>query len=77
MMELAVKYDLLGADSWKLTDSELIARLTTQTVGDAQLIGEVGRRLTLGDLYSPLILWRTPSTSAYPTLASAESEAHY
>ncbi len=71
MLELGVAYDLVGADSWSLTDDQLLFRLTNDAVGDAQSVAEMGRRLMTGDLYAPLGLWRTTDVDAYPVLSSA------
>ena len=72
MMELGVEAGILGADSWLMTDDAVIAWLIRESVGEAQIIGEIGRRLTLGDLYTPLVLWRSPSISSYNIVSRIE-----
>jgi uncharacterized protein len=71
MMEHAVEQQIIGADSWRLTDDELLSYLTHQ-VGEGQLIGEIGRRLTVGDLYTPLVLWSSPDINAYRQLSGVD-----
>lgn len=70
--EDAVKMQMIGLDSWRLTDEEMIQHLQSGSVGDAQAVEDMLRRLRLGDLYTPLVMARSSSVGAYKELAKIE-----
>lgn len=57
----------VGIDNWRLTDEELIQRFLGE-IGDSQSIKEITCRLRLGQLYTPIMLARSPSIDAYKKL---------
>ena len=73
-MELAVEFDLLGPDTWLKTDLELYNMLEKDSVGDAQEIGNLIRRIKCGDLYFPVALVRSKKVSLYKHFSSIESK---
>ncbi len=70
-VETAASAHLLGVDDWKLTDDALLDALETRSVGEHQLIGQIVKRLRLGDLFDCIDVWTTPETTAYSRLADA------
>jgi hypothetical protein len=74
MMEQAVNHNILGAESWLLTDDQLMARLTTVTIGETQEVAELGKRLIAGQLYVPLGLWFTRDVDCYAALSQADEK---
>jgi hypothetical protein len=65
--EDAAMQERVGIDNWRLTDEELIQRFLGE-IGDSQSIKEITCRLRLGQLYTPIMLARSPSIDAYKTL---------
>lgn len=71
-MEEAVRYGLLEADAWILTDDELLSVLEKKAVGESQAIADISKRLRCGALYEPVVLfesgfpdgWRLKSDAA-------------
>ncbi|MEX0827553.1 MAG: HD domain-containing protein, partial [Haliea sp.] len=70
MIESSVASGLIGADSWLLTDDELLARLKDESIGESQGVGELARRLVLGDLYYPVLLAQLPGVKPYDSVAN-------
>ncbi len=70
-VEAAIEAKLLGPDSWKLTDDELLSELEVTSVGEHQLIRQIIRRLRLGDLFECIEVWATPQTGPYDLLSEA------
>lgn len=70
IVEDAVEASLLGADSWRFTDLELLYEIERQAKGDAQHIGELSRRLRAGELYHPVALWESDEVGAYHRLSA-------
>lgn len=71
-IEIAIAKDLLGANSWVHTDSELLAILERNGIGDAQAVSDLIKRLRVGDLYIPISLLKSPSIGQYSSLCSTE-----
>jgi hypothetical protein len=63
----------VGADSWRMTDEELVQHFLSQ-VGENQGIKEIVRRLRLGALFSPVLIGRSRSIRAYRTLNKIETK---
>jgi HD superfamily phosphohydrolase len=70
--EDAVRYGLVGADSWKLTDEELMNVYEHGSVGEAQNVKNLAQRLRTGNLYSPVVLLRTPTVDLYTKITRME-----
>lgn len=70
--EEAAKYDLVGTDSWRLADDELLFDLQHQSIGESQIVKNLFRRLRLGDLYTPFLLIRTPNGDVYDKVSKRE-----
>ena len=71
-IEVAISYDLVGADSWVMTDSGFLDFLEQKGVGEAQEVREYVRRLRRGDLYEPVALYESPAVEKYVSLSSTE-----
>lgn len=76
-MELAVEHDLVGSDSWIMTDDELLFDLEKRGIGEAQDVADLIRRLRRGDLYHPVALYRTRGTAAYAALNRIERKREF
>lgn len=57
-IELATEAQLIGTDSWILTDDGLIQLLISSSVGEHQEIGVLVKRLMLAQLYEPVAILR-------------------
>lgn len=71
-MERAIATNLVGADSWLKTDSELLYHLEKKSVGDAQDIADIVRRLKSGELYEPIVLLETSAIEQYDRLSQID-----
>lgn len=71
-MELAIEFKLVGTDSWLRTDLELLDYLEKESVGEAQEVGEIVKRIRCGDLYYPLYLGRSLFINMYERLSNAD-----
>ncbi|PSS59949.1 hypothetical protein C6558_35210 [Ensifer sp. NM-2] len=69
-VELATSADIIGVDSWILTDDLLIQQLISGSVGVNQNIGTLVKRIMLADLYYPVSLRRSSITSGYDELST-------
>jgi HD superfamily phosphohydrolase len=69
-IEMASDAGILGTDSWILTDDGLIGTLINATVGDAQEVRELTKRLMLGALYEPVMMIKSRDTFRYKALAN-------
>lgn len=72
MIEEAVARHIIGADSWVLTDDELVQVLRKESVGEAQEIGELAQRLLTGDLYETALLVQVDGTSSYNVVSQVD-----
>lgn len=70
-IEMAVEAHILGPDSWLLTDDELLSELEETSVGEHQAIGQIVRRLRVGDLFEPIGVWSTCNVAPYEELSEA------
>ncbi|RZD20794.1 HD domain-containing protein [Pseudoalteromonas sp. MEBiC 03485] len=73
-MELSVKHDLIGTDSWIKTDLELFGHLEKVSVGDAQEVGEIIKRIRCGELYEPIFIGATQKISIYKEFSTLETK---
>lgn len=64
-LELAVDRQLLGADCWLQTDLQLFDFLEKVSIGDAQEIGDLIKRIRCGDLFIPAFMVKSPSIDKY------------
>ncbi|WP_421611838.1 HD domain-containing protein [Agrobacterium tumefaciens] len=69
-VELATSADIIGIDSWILTDDLLIHQLISGSVGVNQNIGTLAKRIMLADLYYPVSLRRSSTTNGYGKLST-------
>ncbi|MDR6742041.1 HD superfamily phosphohydrolase [Herbaspirillum sp. 1173] len=74
-VELAIKDHLLGANSWVHTDAELLSILEKKGIGEYQFVGELIKRIRLGDLFEPICLLESESVDKYKVLSAAEEKA--
>lgn len=70
-VEEAIDLKEIGNDSWRLTDDELIERLSSLR-GEGQFISDTAQRLRCGDLWSPIILKRSTNISLYKNLSGRD-----
>lgn len=76
-MEIALNNNLLGASSWVHTDAELLTILEKNGIGEAQAVGDLVKRLRVGDLYTPITLLQSPSIEFYENLSNVENKAKF
>lgn len=76
-MEIALSKNILGANSWVHTDAELFAILEKNGIGDAQAVGDLVKRLRVGDLYIPIVMCQSPSIDVYENLSSVENKSKF
>lgn len=76
-VEIALNKNILGASSWVHTDSELLAILEKNGIGDAQGVGDLIKRLRVGDLYTPVVMLQSPSIEFYENLSSTEAKSNF
>ena len=74
-VEIALNKNILGASSWVHTDAELLAVLEKNGIGDAQGVGDLVKRLRVGDLYTPVVMLQSPSIEFYESLSNAETKS--
>lgn len=70
-LELGAHVPLLGPDDWRLTDEQLLVELEERSVGEHQAIGQIVKRLRVGDLFECIDVWQTPETAGYAHLSEA------
>ncbi|WP_192876308.1 HD domain-containing protein [Rhizorhabdus dicambivorans] len=73
-VEMAAEANLIGPDDWTLTDDELLEKLRERSVGDNQAIGQIVRRLRVGDLFECVGVWRSDAIDLYNALSDAHSK---
>lgn len=76
-LEIAVQHKLLGVDSWRLTDEQLLKRLETESVGEAQEVGELIRRIRTGHLFHPLVLFSSDSVKVYQKFSDYKFKTNF
>jgi HD superfamily phosphohydrolase len=70
-VELAAAGNLLEVNDWLLTDEHLLDQLEEEGRGEAQVVGQIVKRLRVGDLFECAGVWRSPSVEAYESLSAA------
>ncbi|ACE93451.1 hypothetical protein RHECIAT_PA0000105 (plasmid) [Rhizobium etli CIAT 652] len=73
-IELATSADIIGVDSWILTDDLLVHQLISASVGVNQNIGTLVKRIMLADLYYPVSLRRSFNTIGYDELSNPSAK---
>jgi HD superfamily phosphohydrolase len=73
-IERAIEAEIIGADSWILTDDGLVNRLISHSIGEDQDIGALVKRIMLADLYYPVSLLRTNRTHGYTELSKPSTK---
>ena len=73
-VELAGENGMLGPDDWRHTDESLLDALQARSVGEHQIIGQIIKRLRIGDLFECIDVWRTPDTDRYDELSTSASK---
>lgn len=73
-IEIAVNFKKLGASDWVHTDAELLNLLERETVGETQAVGDLIKRLRVGDLYDPIFLFSSPNVEAYDLISMPNSK---
>lgn len=68
-LELAADGQIIGTDSWILTDSGLINHLISMSVGENQEIGALIKRMMLAQLYHPVSLLKSSAVGGYRDLS--------
>jgi HD superfamily phosphohydrolase len=76
-MEIALSKNMLGASSWVHTDAELLSIMEKNGIGDAQAVGDLVKRLRVGDLYTPIVLLQSPSIDFYENISNVENKARF
>lgn len=74
-IELATRFQIVGADSWVRTDAEFLDYLEKSAIGEAQEIRSIVMRLKRADLYEPVVLGASKSVNSYATLNSIEKKS--
>lgn len=69
VVEQSVASEMLGADSWKFTDLELLYHVEQMAKGVQQDVGELSRRLRGGELYYPVVLSQSSDVDSYYNLS--------
>ena len=70
-VERAAEKGLLGPDDWLRTDEGLLDYLENESVGENQVVGQIIKRLRVGDMFECVDVWRTPNTQLYTELSGA------
>ena len=73
-IELAVEADLVGTDSWILTDDALLQHLIASSVGDNQEIGYIVKQLLLARLYHPIAIYKGAEVDKYRALSDPKAK---
>jgi len=69
-LEQGVQAEIVGPDSWIMTDEELLHYLEQRSRGEHQFIGEITRRLRVGDLFECVGLWQRQGADPYDRISS-------
>lgn len=73
-IERATEAEIIGTDSWILTDDGLINRLISDSIGENQDIGALIKRIMLADLYYPVSLLKTRRIGGYAELSKPHTK---
>lgn len=72
-IEIAISQKLIGTDTWIDTDSQFLDRL--ENVEDQNLeVRDLVKRIKCGDLYEPLFLYKSTSTTEYQSVNTEEQK---
>ena len=71
-VELAADAGLLGPDDWRLTDEDLLNELEHRSIGDHQSIGQIIKRLRVGDLFECVEVWESDDTALYEEISDSK-----
>lgn len=73
-VELAAEAHLLGPDDWRLTDDELLEVLCDRSVGEHQVIGQIVKRMRVGNLFECVGVWQTNSIESYASVSKSQEK---
>ncbi|WP_027161896.1 HD domain-containing protein [Mesorhizobium sp. WSM1293] len=73
-IERATEAEIIGTDSWILTDDGLISRLISMSIGENQDVGALIKRVMLADLYHPISLLKTHRVKGYAELSKPSTK---
>lgn len=76
-MEIALSKNILGSNSWVHTDAELLTVLEKNGIGENQAVGDLVKRLRVGDLYRPIAMLQSAHINYYNDLNSPERKAEF
>lgn len=72
-IEIAISQNLIGTDTWIDTDSQFLNRL--ENIEDENLeVRDLIKRIKCGDLYEPLYLYKSTSTTEYQSINTEEQK---
>lgn len=72
-IEIAISQNLIGTDTWIDTDSQFLSRL--ENIEDENLeVRDLIKRIKCGDLYEPLYLYKSTSTTEYQSINTEEQK---
>ncbi len=74
-IEIAMRHEMIGADSWLMTDDGFLDFLEEKGIGETQDVRELIRRLKRGDLYTPIALYESPDVDLYSMLSEKDFKA--
>lgn len=72
--EDAIQYNLIGTDSWLMTDDELLHFFQRHSLGDSQSVKQMLHRIRLGNLFAPILLCRSPNVELYKKFSSINTK---
>eukprot|EP01034_Spumella_vulgaris_P030452 gene30454-37670_t len=73
-IELASEANLIGTDSWILTDDGLLQHLMASSIGDNQEIGYLIKRILLAQLYKPIAILKGGKIDKYKVLSDPQTK---
>jgi HD superfamily phosphohydrolase len=73
-IELAAARGLLGPDIWLRTDDGLLDHLESASIGENQFVGQIVKRLRVGDLFECLEIWKTSEIDKYAQMKDAAAK---
>lgn len=71
-IEIAIKHEIIGTDSWLMTDDDFLDLLEEKGIGETQGLREIVRRLKRGDLYAPIAIYESPDIELYSKLSESD-----
>jgi len=73
-VEKAADIHIVWPDLWVLTDDELFDYLEKMSIGEGQIIGQIIKRLKIGDLFSEIEVWTSRHANMYEQLCSSDAK---